>query len=476
MKKINDIISSELVIRTNNNNLRQEYGEVGLSSNIGLEGSFTVFTTKVAIKKVNYVTVNGINLIEGVHYDVVGTNKIKVSSSGAPIKKNPSITTTLLVSYYADIARASTIKVAPTLNLFSINKTSGRDGEIVFNFSISPFDGKNIYWSILKDGNAVPLHSGKTLYTNNGISNDGVVSVKLNHFITPVEYLARKGDEISFTFVAVYDLTEDGSRLNEKLMSSVTYHVESSEIITGSITAVPEMVTTANSSNEATISYQVNYPLPSTVLFDWAIFKSVSGGQEVILRQGNQASNLLAGTIDDSFSSSPGNNFEVRYFLKVKEVGTTDYIIISNDKITVIVPQVALIGNAGYLDASIMSYIDPLDSIRKKIGSLGTPQDKVEYLARVPGAIFTKDITQEFLSNNEFISPSVNTFGGTVSSVYFVMEIPDNWGPFDIYQPLGLLNQSTFNKISLGNGYTAYLYNVAPSDASVPSDYYLKAK
>jgi hypothetical protein len=44
------------------------------------------------------------------------------------------------------------------------------------------------------------------------------------------------------------------------------------------------------------------------------------------------------------------------------------------------------------------------------------------------------------------------------------------------YQTLGLVNASAFNKISLGNGYTAYLYNIAPSAVGTPSDYYLKPK
>jgi hypothetical protein len=49
-------------------------------------------------------------------------------------------------------------------------------------------------------------------------------------------------------------------------------------------------------------------------------------------------------------------------------------------------------------------------------------------------------------------------------------------GPVNFYQTLGLVNASAFNKISLGNGYTAYLYNIAPSAVGTPSDYYLKPK
>jgi hypothetical protein len=69
----------------------------------------------------------------------------------------------------------------------------------------------------------------------------------------------------------------------------------------------------------------------------------------------------------------------------------------------------------------------------------------------------------------------LNTFEGTVAAVYFVIELPDG-GPVNFYQTLGLVNASAFNKISLGNGYTAYLYNIAPSAVGTPSDYYLKPK
>jgi hypothetical protein len=58
---------------------------------------------------------------------------------------------------------------------------------------------------------------------------------------------------------------------------------------------------------------------------------------------------------------------------------------------------------------------------------------------------------------------------------YFVIELPDAWGPVNSTR-LGLVNASAFNKISLGNGYTAYLYNIAPSAVGTPSDYYLKPK
>jgi hypothetical protein len=56
--------------------------------------------------------------------------------------------------------------------------------------------------------------------------------------------------------------------------------------------------------------------------------------------------------------------------LNIKENNATTYTMISNDKVTVAVPAAALFAKAGYLDASIMSFVDVFDNVRKKIGSL----------------------------------------------------------------------------------------------------------
>jgi hypothetical protein len=99
--------------------------------------------------------------------------------------------------------------------------------------------------------------------------------------------------------------------------------------------------------------------------------------------------------------------------------------MISNDKVTVAVPAAALFAKAGYLDASIMSFVDVFDNVRKKIGSL-TARDAVEYANRVPREIFTKDVA--ILTSLNLYQPS-KYFEGTVAAVYFVIELPDAWGP-----------------------------------------------
>jgi hypothetical protein len=47
----------------------------------------TIFTTKAVIREINYVTVNGLVLTEGVHY-VLGADKGRISNRG-PCEKEP---------------------------------------------------------------------------------------------------------------------------------------------------------------------------------------------------------------------------------------------------------------------------------------------------------------------------------------------------------------------------------------------------
>lgn len=477
MKKIYNIIDSELILRTNNHKLRQEFGEVGSSANITTEGNTTIFTTKAFIREVNYITVNGLILVEGVHY-VLGTdgNTIRISNSGAPVRKNPGLTTTILASYYAGPLTGNAIRIPPVVNSFTLNKYSGKNTELLFDFSITANGGKNIFWSILRDGNSTPLYSGTSLVTVNGVSTSGNVSTTLNHFITEQDFIEREGQDIPFTLVVIYDLTEDASHLDEKIIKEVNYKVANSQEITGLITVTPETIVNAASVNNVGITYAINNGIDYVGSFEWVIYKAIGSNAKTIVRQGNQSSPNLSGTNFENVQTAPGDNYIIRYTLEIKENGAAVFTTVSNDKVTIAVPQIALTAKAGYLNAAVMSYVDPLDNVRKKIGSLGTSKDVVEYNDRVPRTIFTKEITKAYLTSQEFISAPVNVFEGTVTSVYFVIELPDNWGPVSFYQTLGLVEPTAFNKIPLGNGYTAYLYNVAPSSAGTPSNYYLKAK
>jgi hypothetical protein len=77
------------------------------------------------------------------------------------------------------------------------------------------------------------LFSGNSLQTVNGVSTVGNVSTMLNHFITEQDFLTKKVRIFFFTLVVVYDLTEDGSRLDEKILNTAVYKV-SNQLLLGS--------------------------------------------------------------------------------------------------------------------------------------------------------------------------------------------------------------------------------------------------
>lgn len=477
MKKIYNIIDRELIFRTNNVQTKSEFGEVGVSPNISIDGTNTIFTTEYSIKKVNFVTVNGLNLIEGVHYEISGDRTINISNNGNPLKKNPSITNTILVSYYNGSRATSNVKSPPVLNYFTITPTAGQTAEIIMNFHISAFDGKNIFWSILKDGQSTPLYSGDSLQTINGHSTTNSITTKLNYFVSDAEFNERQGQTIPFTLVIVYDLSDDGSHLNEKIMETASYNIVEAGDVTGSLSVSPSSITSIKTDYVYSALYIINNVQDYPQNFDWTITRSTNDGVSyTTVRSGNQSSPNLQGTYQETISTTAGQNEVIQYYLNIKKQGDSVYSVLANDKITISVPAAELIAHAGYLDAALMSYIDPVDSIRKKIGSTGdNATDLAVYNDRVPAEIFTKDVSKDYLSTNDFINAFVNTFGDTVTSVYFVIELPDNWGPVAFWNAVGPINASAFNTISLGNGYTAYLYNAGPSATTNASDYYLKS-
>jgi hypothetical protein len=105
------------------------------------------------------------------------------------------------------------VRIAPVVNSFTLNKYAGKNTELILTSAL--LTGKNIFWSILRGRKQTPLFSGNSLQTVNGVSTVGNVSTMLNHFITEQDFLTKKV-RIFFYIVVVYDLTEDGSRLDEE--------------------------------------------------------------------------------------------------------------------------------------------------------------------------------------------------------------------------------------------------------------------
>jgi hypothetical protein len=67
----------------------------------------------------------------------------------------------------------------------------------------------------------------------------------LNHFITEQDFLTKEGQDI-LLLVVVYDLTEDGSRLDEKILNTGIQYLIS---VPGFLTATPAAISTISAYN-----------------------------------------------------------------------------------------------------------------------------------------------------------------------------------------------------------------------------------
>ena len=469
MKKIHNIISSELVVRTNNINLRQEFGEVGHSVQIRNENVTTIFTTEFSIKQVVFLTVNGVNLIEGVHFFVDSEFEIHISNNGDPLKDFIGQSVNILVSYMhtGRRFRLQTSAFPPVITTFYLNKTSGVDEKIIFDFSIEQRDGKNIYWSILKDGGETPLFSGSALATNNGhiVDSSGNL-VELAYYVTNPEYLSRIGDDITFTLVVIYDLTEDGTKLDEKLLKDAKYRLIDIAPTVGNITTLPAFI---DAAGDHIISIDYTITNPSGNFYEWEVTRSFNGGPTSVISSGSSASNTSEHLTENIVASS-GDNDSYRYYLRAKFGGNPDFVTLSNDRTTVIVPQPQQIGRAGYVDEAIFNYQDG-SSTWRQIGYSGGPQDIVEYNNRIPQQIFTLDIQHSMLGSGVIVEAPVYTSGGA-RKVHFVLEVPETWGPIKFLSSVDAeIDIAAFNIINLGNGFVAYIYAAMSSSVSNPSKY-----
>jgi hypothetical protein len=113
------------------------------------------------IREINYVTVNGLVLTEGVHMLGADKGTVRISNRGSCEKEPKSY-------YYCPgklLCRTSKNKRCENSacgKLFTLNKYAGKNTELIFNFSITANGGKNIFWSILREGSKTPLFSGNS--------------------------------------------------------------------------------------------------------------------------------------------------------------------------------------------------------------------------------------------------------------------------------------------------------------------------
>lgn len=243
--RIRDIIDRELIVRVSKNNYTQEYGMVGTDTNIMEVDGKTIFMSQYKIAKVVFVTINGVT--QALSRDYTKINDFTLEFNGKILNGK-----TIAIGYFFENITRESVKFPPRLDYFVISPTAGRDSLISFSFLITKNNAKNIFWSIHKEGDATPLTNrfGKPL-TGTSIDVDGVDGTKeIKYQLSYQESIDKAGQEIPFTLIVVYDLTEDGTSLDEKLIGDAIYSVDN---VTGSkldIELIPETKITVPTLNK----------------------------------------------------------------------------------------------------------------------------------------------------------------------------------------------------------------------------------
>jgi hypothetical protein len=136
------------------------------------------------------------------------------------------------------------------VNSFTLNKYAGKNTELILTSALLLTEVR-IFSGPYLEKEAKLLFSGNSLQTVNGVSTVGNVSTMLNHFITEQDFTKK----VRIFFLHwLYDLTEDGSRLDEKILNTAVYKV-SQQAVTGFLTATPAAISTISAYNTRSVLY-----------------------------------------------------------------------------------------------------------------------------------------------------------------------------------------------------------------------------
>lgn len=455
-KKIRDIINRELIARTNNVNYRQEWGQVNHTPNIHVENGHTVFTVEYGIDRLVYVSINGSTQREGVDYVMLDKFKVKFNRK---ILDNSMVT----VSYFFDKISRNLRKSPPRIDAFYGNYSTGGALTIDFSLEISQNDGDNVYWSIHKDGESSPMLNvfnqpveGTDLIAS-GVDSKGL---NLNYKISQQEYADRQGETIPFTLIVVYDLTTDGSHLNEKVMSTFNYLVTIPSYAITSLTVSPNQIHAPIANQQFAVKYVIvpgSYPT-----FTWKVIEP-SGG---VLKVGNQTD--LAGTVIDTRTIVQATP-DFSYTLEVVEQGHTSTKVAGVD---VAIAPPTTVARAARMGIPAGQNVIDAASYRAHMwaGSVPSANDPLFTLSSIsdPGVG----------NHTSYLSPTI----AVTDSVYrTVFEIPQAWDPSEIYlggNPAGLGSFTVYKNVNQAvntvDMIDAYITTSTATEAALPTQFNIK--
>jgi len=321
-RKIHDIIASELVVRQNNVNFTQEYGEAGASANIVVDQSTgtLIFSTGRIIHEILFVTYNGLSLAEGVHYSVDRPNTVTIPT----ISGTDPNTAIVLIGYHYTVGAVSVVNTAvPVIKTFYTTPNSGEEQDIILEFAIQANAGENISWSINKNGlTSTPLYTGTGLETANGyvVGPDGSTLIYLKYEVTAAD-VALGVPQITFTLAVDYEMP--GGARGGVVFANTDYEITSGvpAPLTGGITSSPGSVALVGDTD---VDINANLENPEGDVFSWTLYKTLTGtlitqGVRIVLQSGSSSDVHFTLAYTDTITADATADYTISYFIESKK-------------------------------------------------------------------------------------------------------------------------------------------------------------
>lgn len=446
-QNINNIIKSELVAKTNNARIRHEYGDLD-DPNVTLDDSGRiVFTTQYEIEKIIFVTERGIVQIEGIHYEVVDNHTIRFAAGST----NKNVVPFVLVAYEFNKSSFINLEVIPVIEFFDITPFSGADNILYFSFSIRGNSGKDIVWSILKDGGSTPIVSGDTLTSNKDVTTN----------ISYTEAIDRQGETIPFTLIVTYN-TESTNK-NEKLLATASYKLNALVPMTGTVRTSPSSTNIAG-EHPYKVYYTIYNP-GNTSIYKWSLDKILPNGQTINMVPGSgdngingDQSDVPTGFLQESYTSAAGEKTTITYRLSIMENNSGSWQTMPDAYFKVNVPAPTSTGASGYIGVDIMQPLG--DAITDPLLS---PQDQYSrYITRIAGneALLSQQITSINSVTPVDVDPIPSATLNTAEPVYLVISLDSILAPngITILSSLGSNINALYSELLGPNGEKVYIY------------------
>ena len=328
-KNINDIVKSELIARTNNARIRQEYAD---TKDLPIISGKTVFTTVYEIDTIVYVTINGVTQILGVDYLKKGKFEIEFNTGAF------ADGTMIQVGYMYN-KDLSSISGIPEITLFEISETSGGAKTLNFNFNILANDGSDIFWSIIRDGD-----ENKVVASGQALNS---LLITVSDEITVEDYVTMPGERVPYTMVLTYNMPSGSAMLNQKVLKSTEYVIDTLEDITGTVKLSKSIVSAAG-PYAFTSEYNLLIPSNSLPNYQWKFEQRDIDGTIITLASGTQASVVASASFAISGTASQPQSDNVVFTLYLKPDGGV-WEVLGTSTFTIAVAAAALVGYGGWL-------------------------------------------------------------------------------------------------------------------------------